>query len=757
MSGVTDHADGTYTATLAAGSTAGLAIVSGTLNGVAITDTAGVLFRALPDPTTTTVTADSAAIDADGASTTLITVRVLDGNGVPVGASVGPVMLATTLGNVTTPTTDHGDGTYTATLTAGTTAGLAIVSGTLNGVAITDTAGVMFRALPDPTTTTITADSAAIDADGMSTTLITVRVLDGSGNPRGVSAGPVTLASTLGNVTTPAADHGDGTYTATLTAGTTAGLAIVSGTLNGVAITDTAGVIFRALPDPTTTTITADSSAIDANGTSSTLITVRVLDGSGNPRGASAGPVILATTLGSVTTPAIDHGDGTYTATLTAGTTAGLAIVSGTLNGAAITDTAGVMFRALPDPTTTTITADSAAIDADGASTTLITVRVLDGNGNPRGVSAGHVTLATTLGSVTTPATDHGDGTYTATLTAGTTAGLAIVSGTLNGAAITDTAGVIFRALPDPTTTTITADSAAIDADGASTTLITVRVLDGNSVPVGASAGPVMLATTLGSVTTPATDHGDGTYTATLTAGTAGGAAIITGTLAGAPIVHADTVELRPVGSATATTITADSTSIVADGMATTTVTVRVLDANGHPVGRSAGNVTLTTSVGILSGITDHQDGTYTATLRADPPTEPPDGDGTTAALVIPVAPDTAIITGTLNGVIIADSALVELRAPEREEEDFSIGVVLLEGDVRRVGGTAHDMAVNQLQVALRRSLALPRHLHERQPMSGVESQLRREHGVAVTVDVAYDAAADHLVTVNDLALPRSC
>ena len=436
LGAVTDHEDGTYTATLTAGITAGSARVTGTLAGEVMSDSAVVEFRPLTsDPGTTTITADSAAIDADGVASTLVTVAVLDAHGNPVGASAGTVTLATTLGTLTA-VTDHADGTYTTTLTAGTNAGLAIISGTLNDAAITDTAGVVLRAVPSPTTTTITADSAALDANGTSSTRVTVRVLDVNGNPIGASAGPVTLTSTLGTTLSAVTDHADGTYTATLMAGTTAGLAVVSGTLNGAAVTDTAGVVLRPLPDPTTTTITADSSAIDANGVATTLIMVRVLDGSGNPRGASAGAVTLATTLGSVTTPATDHGDGTYTATLTAGSTAGLAIVSGTLNGITITDTAGVTFRELADPTTTTITADSAAIDANGTSSTLITVRVLDGSGNPRGVSAGPVTLATTLGSVTTVATDHGDGTYTATLTAGTTAGLAIVSGTLNGAAI---------------------------------------------------------------------------------------------------------------------------------------------------------------------------------------------------------------------------------------------------------------------------------------------------------------------------------
>jgi adhesin/invasin len=642
-----DHQDGTYTATLTAGTSVGTAIVSGTLNGGVIGDSAFVTFRPLPpQATTTTITADSAALDADGQSTSLVTVRVLDEHGNPVGASAGEVTLVTSLGMLTLPVFDHGNGTYSSTLTAGTTTGTARITGTLNGAVIGDTAFVELRPLdPAATTTTITADSAALDADGESTTLVTVRVLDEHGNPIGASAGDVVLATTLGTLT-PRADHGDGTYTATLTAGTTAGTAIITGTLNGVAISDNALVTLRPLPPHAqTTTITADSAALDADGESTTLVTVRVLDEHGNPVGASAGVVALTTSLGDLSQP-VDHQNGTYTATLTAGTMAGTAIISGTLNGIVIGDSAFVTLRPLaPHAQTTTIVADSAALDADGESSTLVTVRVLDEHGNPVGASAGVVALTTSLGDLSQPV-DHQNGTYTATLTAGTTAGTATISGTLNGEVIGDSAFVELRPLdPDPTTTTITADSAAIDANGVSTTLVSVRVLDEHGNPVGVGGGTVVLATTLGALTEPVVDHGNGTYTATLTAGTTAGTAIVSGTLNGGVIEDSAFVELRPLApDPTTTTISADSAAIDANGVSTTLVTVRVLDEHGNPIGESAGDVVLATTLGSLTLRVDHGDGTYTATLTA----------GTTAG--------TAIISGTLNGEVIGDSAFVELR-----------------------------------------------------------------------------------------------
>jgi hypothetical protein len=153
--------------------------------------------------------------------------------------------------------------------------------------------------------------------------------------------------------------------------------------------------------------LSADSVAVDADGLSTSTVTVRVVDAHGELVGASAGTVVLAATLGTLDA-VLDHRDGTYSAILTAGTVAGDAVVSGTLDGAAIEDSAVVAFRPLsPSPTTTTVDADSAAIDADGTSTTLVTVTVRDANGNPVGTGGASVALTTTRGTLgTSPTTE---------------------------------------------------------------------------------------------------------------------------------------------------------------------------------------------------------------------------------------------------------------------------------------------------------------------------------------------------------------
>ncbi|WP_435261650.1 invasin domain 3-containing protein [Tenacibaculum sp. nBUS_03] len=94
--------------------------------------------------------------------------------------------------------------------------------------------------------------------------------------------------------------------------------------------------------------------------------------------------------------------------------------------------------------------------------------------------------------------------------------------------------------------------------------------------------------------------------------------------------------------SATTTTITANPTEIVANGVSSSFITVQLHNVNGGVLNHSGHTITLNTSAGQLGSVIDNNDGTYTAYL-------------TSSALV-----ETATITGTLNGVDIVDSAEVK-------------------------------------------------------------------------------------------------
>jgi gliding motility-associated-like protein len=85
--------------------------------------------------------------------------------------------------------------------------------------------------------------------------------------------------------------------------------------------------------DTTTSTINASPKVIKANGKEYSTIFVQLKDFKGNNLTGNGGLVTISSTLGTVSA-VVNNNNGTYTAILTGGITAGTAIVSFTINGA---------------------------------------------------------------------------------------------------------------------------------------------------------------------------------------------------------------------------------------------------------------------------------------------------------------------------------------------------------------------------------------------------------------------------------------
>ncbi len=94
--------------------------------------------------------------------------------------------------------------------------------------------------------------------------------------------------------------------------------------------------------------------------------------------------------------------------------------------------------------------------------------------------------------------------------------------------------------------------------------------------------------------------------------------------------------------SGLASTLTALPTSILADGVSTSLITVQLKDVNGNNLSAGGNTVTLSTDAGSLSGVIDNGDGTYSATLTSSTSVE------------------TATITGLVDGSSIVDTASVD-------------------------------------------------------------------------------------------------
>lgn len=96
------------------------------------------------DETQTTITEANRFIENTGSTTTTITVQAKDEFGDNLVSGGDAVTLSTTAGSFINSVTDNGDGTYTRTLQSTTNIETATITGTINGVSITDDAKVTF-------------------------------------------------------------------------------------------------------------------------------------------------------------------------------------------------------------------------------------------------------------------------------------------------------------------------------------------------------------------------------------------------------------------------------------------------------------------------------------------------------------------------------------------------------------------------------------------------------------------------------------
>ncbi|UOQ57839.1 Ig-like domain-containing protein [Leucobacter allii] len=239
ISSVTDHGDGTYTATIAASDTVGVATLTARVDtvdpalvrSVELTQTTGpatVLGLALAETTLT----------ADGVSTTTATVTAADAYGHPL-ADEPITLVSSDPDQRISSITDHGDGSYTATVTASTSLGEHTITAADASVdpALTQTA-TLTQIVGAAVSADIVLGDDAILADGTSTTTITVTARDGQQHP--VPGIDILLSSTdpdqrLGAFT----ESAPGVYAATIRSSKTVGTSTLTVTTPAPRVDDT--------------------------------------------------------------------------------------------------------------------------------------------------------------------------------------------------------------------------------------------------------------------------------------------------------------------------------------------------------------------------------------------------------------------------------------------------------------------------------------------------------------------------------------
>ncbi len=454
LSPVTDNMDGTYTATFTAGNSPTSVTISALVNGGSI---GGATLQLTPAPATRLEFGQQPTNQTAGLTIQPpITVRAVNAGGTLDTAFTGQVTLAVASG----PPGGQLIGTTTVTASGGvaTFAGLQIqVAGTYTlratSGSLTAATSNPFQITPGPpsgATSEITANPTSIPADGSSTSAITVRLRDSFGNPLTGGGANVTLSTTLGTLG-PVADNGNGTYTATLTSSTTTGTATISGTVNGANISSTATVTFTLVGQPM---LVVDEQPEDTpvGEPISPPVVVRVVDGLGSTLTDFTGNVTatLASNPGGATlsgdlVESIQNGIATFDDLRLNRPGSGYRLGFSTPGAAGATSAAFSVLAGAASPTTTTINASPISIPADGSSTSRIEVRLRDADGVPLAAGGDDVRLSTTLGTLSA-VQDNRNGTYTAILRSTIVPGTATISGTLNGATISDTATVAFAA-----------------------------------------------------------------------------------------------------------------------------------------------------------------------------------------------------------------------------------------------------------------------------------------------------------------------
>ncbi len=583
-----------------------------------------------------TVTANPTPVTADGISTSTITVTLRDANGNPVAGD--DVFLdqgsdSSDISAASGPSAANGTVTFTVSDTTAEDVTYTAIDDSA-GAIINETAAVDFVAGPtDAGTSTVTADPTSVTADGTSTSTVTVTLRDANGNP--VVGDDVTLTQGEGSSSAISDPSGpsaaDGTVTFTVSDAVAEDVTYTAtDTTVPVGINQTAEVTFTPGPtDAGTSTVTADPTSVTADGTSTSTVTVTLHDANGNP--IVGDNVILSAGSGS-STMSVPSGPSAADGTVTFGVSDAVAedvtyTATDTTAPVVIAETASVDYIAGPtDAATSTVSADPPSVTADGVSTSTITVTLLDANGNP--VVGDNVTLDQGEGSASAISDPSGpsaaDGTVTFTVT-DAVAEVVIYSAedTTELVDLNETPDVTFTSGPvSDGTSTVTSSPPAVTADGTSTSTVTVTLRDANGNPV--AGDDVSLTQGEGSSSAISDPSGpsaaDGTVTFTVSDAVAEDVTY-TATDTTVPVGITETAAVDFTAGptdATTSTVTADPTTVTANGTSTSTVTVTLRDANGNPV--VGDDVTLTQGEGSSSAISDPSgpsaaDGTVTFTV----------------------------------------------------------------------------------------------------------------------------------------------
>ena len=429
ISNITDHHDGTYTASYTGIMAGTVQTFTATIDGQSLASaapTASVNAGALSLAQSQVELSDSSV--ASGSSLTA-TVTARDAAGNSLGAGLNVVITATggTSTGTVSPVTDNLNGTYSANFTGVLKGTAKTISATIGGNAVTSvfpTVAVTQGPL-SVVNSKITVASATVLAGN--TVLVKVTAKDDAGNQFAGGGAAVTIGSSGGGSSGSfdvVDDNGDGTYSSEFSAYVAGSATTVSATIGGASITSTAPSI-TVLPgayDIGSSTLQVSSALVTSGSTS--ILTLITRDAYGNTLTSGGASVDFSLSGGAsngVISSVVDASNGTYTATFTGTTSGSSTSVIATIGGSALLSAfpAITVVTGPVSTTSSTVTASAATIQSGNSTQVRMTSKDINGNI----VSGGGLAVTfTILGGASTGSfgvvTAAGDGTYTATFTA---------------------------------------------------------------------------------------------------------------------------------------------------------------------------------------------------------------------------------------------------------------------------------------------------------------------------------------------------
>ena len=612
-------------------------------------------FTALPASTSgSEIAASPPSIAANGVSTSTLAVQLKDALGNLVTTCTDTVAFTLNAGTQGVPAvsvTGCSAGMYTGTVTSPVLVGSGTFGFTINGAAAVATATISYAAAtPSTSASTIVATPASIVANGSSTSVLRVQLVDASSNPINTCTNTVAFTLNGGTQGTPnvgAASCTAGIYTGTVTSPTAVGSGIFGFTINGSAAVATASVSYTAGPPSTSaSTIVASPTSIIANGTATSTLTAQLKDASGNSIATCANTVAFTLNGGTQGSPTVGAGAcsaGVYTATVTAPTAVGSGTFGFTINGSAATATAAVNYTA-GSPSNgangNLISASPLSVVADNTATSSISVTLRDANGNPATDTVAHTIVFTKTGvGTTTPAAptctiaaNANPATCSVTVKSATV-GTASFTATDNGEAVSNGSPVSVNFIAGPPSNTasgnlLSATPLSVMADGTSTGTVTVALQDANG-----NATVDTVAHTIGFVHTGAGTPSATSCTIAANANPARCSITVTSTVAGAASFTATdnngtTTQSVANGSPAVINFTANaadparsgvrtvSSPATANGSATDVLEAFVGDVNGNPVAGSVVTFSPTANITFSGTCTTNAAGTCQVTAR---------------------------------------------------------------------------------------------------------------------------------------------